>query len=185
MRSDLFSEIIASGVSEKDAENAIELARMVKRIDKFVYSEPCPIGFVKKSPFERVLRFSSSSNSYLISISETSKRVERVEFSLFLNDEDIISKEEKFMALTVNEIRKELQKTGIRLFTPDVEFRNYSLRNILEKLTLIEGHGLKEDMFIYDKRNFDAQLITLISLYYYKLGASLPKISQITTWQPK
>lgn len=185
MRSELFNKIIAFGVSERDAENAVELAKIVKRIDKLVYSEPCPIGFVKESYFHRALKFNNSSNSYLISISKMSKKVERVEFSLFTGDEKITSKEEKFMTLTVNEVRNKLQKTGIRLFTPDVEFRSYELRNVLEKLALVEGYGLNKNMFIYDKRNFDAQFITLISLYYYRLGAPLSKIGKILTWQPK
>lgn len=185
MKNDLLNEIIASGVDQKDAENAVGLAQMVSKIDQLVYSSSCPIKFTKKKSSERILKFNSSNNSYLIHISGINRRINRIEFSFFINNSKMISKKEKFMTLAANEIRSELQKSEVRLFTPNFSFKKHALRKILERLTLIEGYGLNKNMLIYDKKRFDAQLITLICLYYYRRKTSLSNISKILTWQPK
>jgi hypothetical protein len=185
MSNDLLNQIIACGIKERDARDAIGLARILKKIDDPVALSPCIINFVKNSSFQETLVFNKKDKSYLIFIPELRKRVSRIEFSFLTFGKKPLTKKEKFLCLSANQIRRRVQDINIKLFKPENKLGKHDIQNILERSASLKGYFFSDNLLIFEKKEFDAQFITAVCLYYYKKGATFDYLSDILFWEPK
>ncbi len=185
MSNDLFNQIIACGIEEKDARDAIALAKILKKVDEFAALSPCIINIIKSSPFQDTLIFNKNDKSYLIFISELRKKVDRVEFSIIPPRKNIITKKEKFLCLSVNQIRRRIQDRNVKLFNPENRIGDKKIQKILETLSTLNSYIFNDNLLIFEKKEFDAQFIAAVCLHYFRKGASLAYLSDILFWEPK
>lgn len=182
---EFINNLIEIGTARRDAEAAQELANELSEVHRNTYQTDCLIDFVQ-GDCDTGLRFNFETESYNIFLKNLASKVSLLEFPVVSHySESFLTRKEKLLSIAFHEIRHRVQREGIRLFNPDIRLRKKELQRILSTISLLRGDLFWNNMFIFEREEFDAQFITAVACHRYRLNYSLMSISKTLRWEPK
>ncbi len=171
-------------ISKRDSEVAKQLADQLQRVHTTSYRTDCLIDFVSGNE-KRGMIFNFETSRYNIFLDNLADIISSVQFSITGKEAEILSKQEKLLAIVFHEIRHRVQKEGVKIFTPDLKFKKEILNRILTRVQFCKRDIFWREMMIFEKEEFDSRFITAVCIYHHKLNTPLRKIADILFWEPR